>query len=300
MAIDTPFMFKTQLGNTDLSLSASTGEAFRVVGVRVYNSAGNFASIYVDNTMCGYWRVSSTGMGNHLHFPIQNDEKLNLMERLVQGGLFRPIPVPEGSTFTITGVAQAGAVQQVVYTVHRPNEVRGTDPNGPQASEYDYIAYGTHSGNLTAGDNELDQASNPAQYPEFPYEKDVPAHYTMQLFGICFSEFAQSSTTAGAGDYTTFVKLIQDRVTLFDEDNNGIYCRGYLVSGAYTLGRGQSNMGYFSDTDERMPMMLPTPMVFGPGEELDIFVTTATQASGSTISGGQFDMGLIMRATRSR
>lgn len=298
MAIPFPMMFKTVLGDNDFSLQAGPGESFRVYSIRIAGSAGDFATVRIDNTTVGYFRVSTTGQGNHLHFPPVDSDKQNILERAIAGGLFRPYPIASGQKLTIHDVQQTWSIQQVIYTKHAAGEVRATEPNGSQSMEYDFIAYGYHDGDLSEGDNEVDTCRNPSEFPQFPYEEVVPAKHSMTLHGIVASDACKGQTSTADSTHTDFLKLIHERTVLADPDSNGIYLGGGFVASDIAYGAGYGNIGFDSDVDQKPALMLPTPLIFPPGDDLDCYLGLLSIAGGQTITGSTLDMGLLFTCKR--
>lgn len=298
MPIPFPVQFKTKIGTGDLELQADPGESFRVYGIRIAGSTGDYLTVRIDNTTVGYFRVSTSGAGNHLHFPGIDSDKKNILERAIAGGLFRPFPIATGQKMTFSGVAVAGAVQQIIYTKHGAGEVRATEPNGSQSMEYDYISYGQVSGNLAHGDNEVTVCVNPGEFPQFPFEEVVPAKHNITLHGIAVPDVAVPTTSVADSTSTSFLKLIHERAVLADEDRNGILLMGRYVDSDIAYGGGWSDIGFESDVDQREALMLPTPLVFQAGDDLDLFIGLTSIAGGTTLSGAVFDVGLLMTCKR--
>ena len=67
MALKQAFAVKTVIGNTDLELKADPGESFLIKDIQVYNPAGNYATLRVDKTTIGYYRIGGL-FGSHLAF----------------------------------------------------------------------------------------------------------------------------------------------------------------------------------------------------------------------------------------
>jgi len=294
MPIPFPLQFKTVEGDTDLSLQADANESFRVYSIRIAGSTGDFVTVRIDNTTVGYFRCSTSGQGNHVHFPPVDSDKQNVLERAIAGGLFRPFPIASGQKMTFSGVAVAGAIQQVIYTKHGPGEVRATEPNGSQSVEYDFISYGRAAGNLSHGDNELTVCVNPGEFPQFPFEEVVPAKHEIKLHGILASDACPGQTSLADSTHTSFLKMIHERAVLADEDRNGILLQGGFVASDIAYGAGYSDIGFDSDVDLRPALMLPTPLIFPAGDDLDIYVGLVSIAGGQTITGSTFDVGLLL------
>lgn len=294
MAVPFPLQFKSKLGTGDLTLTADANESFRVHGIRIAGSTGSYLTVRIDNTTVGYFRVATSAQGNHLHFPPLDSDKQNILERAIAEGLFRPYPIASGQKMVFSGVAVAGAVQQIIYTKHGPGEVRATEPNGSESMEYDYISYGYHNGNLAEGDNELDTCRNPGEFPQFPFEEIVPAKHSITLHGIMASDLCKGYTSTADSSATDFLKLIHERTVLADEDREGILLQGIYTASDIAYGGGRSDIGFDSDLERRPAFMLPTPIVFPAGDDLDLFLGCLSIRSSQTLTGSAFDVALLM------
>lgn len=313
-------MVKQVRGNTDLVLEADPGEAFLVKGIYIYNPATNYATITIAKTTVGYFRVGGT-LGNHLALPIgqieyQNDfataadayriEKYglttNLLGFIIKQGWMDGYRVAEGEKLTITGVKQAGAIQIVVYEVWDPADISKTDPNGSEAKEYLYINYGrTAAAVNTTGDTEYTVSQSPVELIAFPFGADVPAKTTIQVLGIAASDFAPNENDGTNYTLTNYLKLVRERITLFDEDKNGILMESLAstVNGTTDLvGAGQSLIGNCSDVDRRPPFILPTPLTLGAGEELAVYLTTTQTGTGQNIAVDESEVAFIQKVTK--
>lgn len=69
MALKEALMLKQVFGNTDFGLEANTGQSLLVKDIKIYNPVGNYASLYIDKTTVGYFRVGGN-LGSHLPLPI--------------------------------------------------------------------------------------------------------------------------------------------------------------------------------------------------------------------------------------
>lgn len=291
-------MVKTVSGNTDLELQAEANESFRITDIMVSSPSSNYISVYVDKVLVAYYRVGGN-LGNHLNFPLQDEENSSLLGKLIDMGVFRPIPVPKGSKVKITGVAQAGSLQVIVYDEYDENDVRPTEPNGTDSREYDYINYGRYSGTLASGDNlySVQQTSN--QFPAFPFGDVVPAGRNITLHGIVATDVGLND---GANEQNTqYLKMVRNRKVLFDEDLNGLPFFGSIPATATTnFGLGQSIIGNYTDVDQRLMYLFPEPLTYSPGEDLDVYVNTAIAAGSAALSASDCEVGFIASVTELR
>jgi hypothetical protein len=226
---------------------------------------------------------------------IKRDTILSLLWKL---GHFKGFPVAEGETFLITGAKQAGAVQIVEYEIWDAGDKKSEDPNGSKSTEYIFINYGNTGANVNVtGDTIYDNAVSPPEFPDFPYGKDVPAKHEITLIGVLGSDFAPKENDGTNYCYTNYLKFIHERVTLFDEDKNGILFYAPFtdnIGNMDLVGEGQSLIGNFSDQDDRPPLIFPTPITFKAGEELGVYLTTTKGGTGQNIATDEHEIGLIL------
>lgn len=293
-------MVKQVVGNTQLTLEAKTGESLLVKDIKIYNPSTNWLTIAIDKTTVGYFRIGST-MGNHLNFPA-NDQRdgLTLLQQLTMLGIFNGYPVAEGETLKLTGVHQSGSIAEVTYDVYDAGDYQPEMPNGSKSTEYMFVGYGDTGAAITAaGDALLDNALNPSEFPAFPFGTDVPAKTEITLHGVLAAEHGTGA--AGPTDTlgTQYIKMIRERVTLFDDDKNGLLC--YRDASAFTaaaIAGGQSLFGQASDVDPRPALIFANPLIFDAGEELNAYWTYAFAAGSPSIAVGYQEVGLIMTVKR--
>ena len=222
---------------------------------------------------------------------------LGLLGRL---GLFAGYPIEEGQTLKFSGVKEANAVQLVIYQVGDAGDYLKSAPNGSEADEYLFLNYGRVAAALTtAGSTIYDTVKSPAEFPDFPYAKDVPAKMEIDLLGILASP-VRDYDDATHVTYSQYLKLIRERVTLFDDDKNGLLMLGTgLADAAATIyGEGQSLLGNYSDVDRRLPFLLDPPITFSPGEELGVYITHAIVTNAASIAAAAAEIALIERVRK--
>jgi len=297
MAVKEKFMVKTVEGDDDLELQARSGESILVKDVRVYNPASNYATLRVEKTTVGYFRVGGT-LGNHLAFSPSDSDMKTILGYLAKKGLFGGFPVAEGETFSISGVAQSGAIQQVVYEVYDAGDITNTMENGSQAGDYLFINYGRPS-SVSDGDNLISSTQNPAEFPNFPYSQTVPSGHVISLIGILASDIGKTSGGGANTQITKYLKFVKGREVLFDEDRNGIPMIGSAPgSDGTNIGAGYSLIGNYSDVDRREPFMFPEALEFIAGEELNIYLTTDVTAGSANMSTDEAEIGLILKVRK--
>jgi hypothetical protein len=295
MALRSALNVKQVVGATDLSLTALPGTSLLVTDIYVFTPATAQAKLQTDKTTVGAFRVSGT-QGNHLFVPKASTPFENMLTRLRINKLFSGYPVPEGSTFLITGVNQAAAVQAVVYSVYDAADFKPDAVNGPLAKTFEYMNYGRYSTTLAAGDNLYGVSNSPVEFPGFPFGELAPAGQKMTLLAIFFSDVGKSSSSAANKQYTSFLKFIQDRQVLFDIDRNGLAMRGQApASDGTQVAYGPSVLNGASDVDQGDGLYLPVPIVFSGGSELDVYVTTVVSAGSANLAVADAEVALWFR-----
>ncbi|RLC84236.1 MAG: hypothetical protein DRI93_03265 [Aquificota bacterium] len=218
---------------------------------------------------------------------------------LWEKGIFKGYPVATGQTFKISGAKQSGAIQLVIYEVHDEEDITPDMQNGTEATEYVFLNYGNCGANVNKdGDTLYNTPKSPAQFPDFPFGKVVDPKKEITIFGVCASDFAPKENDGTNYCYTKYLKFIRGRKTLFDEDLNGLLLYAPFATALGNMdmvGEGQSIIGNYSDVDMKEPLFFPTPLVYGPGEELNIYLTTVKGGNGQNISTLEHEIALIER-----
>jgi len=202
-------------------LSAAAGKSLLVKAIYCIASTNDtYLTIRVDRVTVAFYRVKGRG-GNHLSPLIALYSILHLMEYLTSRGVNVSIPVAEGQTLNVSRYAETGNVI-VVYDEYDAGDIQANMPNGSAASEYVFMQYMSSSETPTASqDISIDTSLSPAEFPDFPAGKVVPANHEITLLGLAGHPF----TTGAAGPNawgTSFVKLVKEREVLFDNDRNGL------------------------------------------------------------------------------
>lgn len=295
MALKYANQIKTVQGNKDLELTPRDNESILVKNIFVDTPANNYAAIRIAQTNVGYWRVGGT-LGNHLAPLVQDESNMSLFGKLVNKEIFRPYPVGNGETFSIDNVAQASATQIVIYDIYDANDITPDMPNGSKHKELDYISYGRNTASISDGDNEYNVLQNTGQFPKFPWKSEVPQNREFIIHGICFSDFGCTSGSASNKHTTQYLKFYRDQIFLFDiEDLNGLpYIGSAPASDGDNIGTNISIGGNYDDVDERPFYLFPEPIIFTPGENLDIYLETSVDAGSANLAVTDTELGLIM------
>ncbi len=285
---------KTVRGDTQFELEAKANESFRIRDIFIESAADEYVTLRVNKIVVGYFRTGGLTLGNHLHFPLQDEENATLFAYLNELGIFRSIPIPSGSVFTITGAHDSDSVVCVRYDEYDASDVSPNEPNGENSKDYDFVNYGRYSTTLAAGDNLYSVQQTSSAYPAFPFGKVVPSKHILTMHGLLFSDFARDSGTGTNIQKTTFLKLVKNRKTLFDDDLRGFPFIGPLPAADTTdIGIGQSFSGNYDEVDQRLPLIFDKALVFEPGDDIDLYVTTEIVAGAANILERHAEVGLI-------
>lgn len=221
---------------------------------------------------------------------------------LAKLGIFKGYPVATGQKLLIEGAAQTGAIQAVVYERYDEGDIKPDMENGSEANTYIFLNYGNCGGNVNkTGDSIYNTSKSPAEFPDFPFGKDVPAGHRISLIGILGSDFAPKENDGTDYILTRYLKLIKEREVLFDEDKNGILFEAIhktALGNMDMVGEGISLIGNYSDVDGREPLIFPEPLVFNEGEELAVYLTTEKGGSGQNIAIDEHEIALILKVEK--
>jgi len=294
MAIKRSGMVKTVIGNENLSLTPTVGEAYRIRGIFIKNPATDYVTLSTAKTTVGYFRVGGT-QGNHL-FAYEADKPYdNLFTQMIKAGVWHEYPVAEGETFIISGASGNNAVQVVIYDVYDAGDVRNTEINGSASQEYDYIAYGTPSDVQTKTVAQYDTATTPEEFPRFPFNVQLGGNSTFEIRGVVMSPISYQDSGATGIQLTKRLKFVKDRVILFDEDKEGIpvYATDTAPSAGTYSYDGVSSFGSASDKNPSPLVLFEEPLKFNGGEELDIYVETETVTGSAVLQPSDVEIGFI-------
>jgi len=225
------------------------------------------------------------------------------MEFLEGQGINISIPVAEGQTFNVSRYAETGEVV-IVFDKYSSGDIRADMVNGSDAKEYIFMQYMNNSATkAVSGDLLMDESESPAEFPDFPCSAVVPARHKIDILGLAGHPTCHK-TTGENYILSTFVKMIKDRETLFDEDRAGIIFRAKKPSEDKTMYRidfsliGACVMSHYSQADEISadPYMFTPALHFEPGEELLVYVTFELEGT-DTLAADTVDLAAIMKVT---
>jgi len=310
-------MVKNAIGKTagqTLELEADPGQSFLVKNILIGNNDATMVDVTIEKALVGRFRTAKA-LGSHLSFayglatPIDSAEafvlkpRSTILEYLGDRGVFGGFPVAEGQKITISPAVAAEYIGdiEIVYEEYEAADIKSEDENGSESSEYFIVNYGDSGGDITAsGDYLLQTQNSPSEFPQFPFGKVVPAKTEIDLIGILASE-AHDYVDGSNEMWTTYMKLVRERTVLFDDDRNGLLFRGYYSGAQHTVnsyGVGNSVIGNYSTVDIKKPYILPTPMTFGPGEELNAYISVAEDGTTAQIDQAGAEVGFILKIRR--
>jgi hypothetical protein len=223
-----------------------------------------------------------------------------LLSYLGKLGIFKGFPVAEGETFTIEGMEKsADSVTLILYEQWDPADIKPEMENGSKSKEYFFLNYGNTGASINAsGDQLYDNPVTPAEFPDFPYGKVVPAKHEISLLGIAGSPFAPGENDGTNYTRTKWIKMMREREVLFDEDRNGIlfWSRHAAADGLQDMkAEGFTLIGNLSEYDNNPPLIFPAPLVFLAGDELNVYVTTETGGTPKNIDVYEQELCLIQK-----
>jgi len=286
------------------SLEAPAGQSLLIKGIFVRPSTNDtYLTLQVDRVTVGFWRLGGF-TGNHLGYIHGADFKLNVMEYLARNGINVSIPIAEGQTFAVSRYAETGDVV-VVFERYDAGDMRSDMPNGSDAKEYVFVQYMDSVAGLSAsGSALLDTARSPAEFPDFPCGKVVPANHRITLLGLVGSPVC-AGLSGTKGWYTTHIKMIREREVLFDEDRNGIPFDADYHSGSspmYEAGLSMIGAGMHSSafglSGEGDPLLFDPPLVFESGVELGVYAVMVMFGSTPTWAANVLDIAAILKVEK--
>ncbi|MCJ7828834.1 MAG: hypothetical protein MUP81_03720 [Dehalococcoidia bacterium] len=295
---------KSALNTAGLTLQADVGESFLVKAIHVGRvTTDAYLAVKIDNFAVGYWLVKGK-RGGELGGQRLSYKGVNLMKLLVDRGLPFSYPIAEGQKLVLPALDGIGSMQ-VVYDIYDAADIKADQPNGTLSKKFGFIQYLRESSVLTAsGDMLLDTAITPAEFPDFPAGKPVPARMKIKLHGIHGSPVADF-VSSGNGFYTKYLKLIREREVLLDEDRNGILFLGYAsATTAASYAKVESIIGSGGEqTDADADFKFDPPLFFNPaleflsGEELLVYLTWV-KVGTHTMAADLPAVGLILEVNR--
>lgn len=295
---------KRVASGTAFALQADAGESFLIKCLYAGPTAlaTGYPVLRVDRKTVGCYRGGAIGV-NHLGSVDDTYIAQNLMKWLGDNGVNVTIPIAEGQQFTVERSGNTGDLT-AVYDIYDAGDIRKDMSNGSDSKDFTFIQYMTASAALEAvGDHELSVSLSPAEFPDFPCGKAVPARHKIELLGLVGAPVSKGD---GATGHTTsqYLKLVKERETLFDEDRNGIpFMADENTTGTAMYKTAMSLIGdcvqvgaSLSNPSEGVPLLFDPPLKFESGEELQVYLTCSYAASG-TIAVAEVRVAAILHVT---
>ncbi len=302
MALQNRGMVKNGIAQTTLSIQPPVGKSLLVRDILCAPVADKYLTVKIDRMTVGYFRVDTTPLGSHLNFALPDDGIKSILGYLHEKGIFTGYPVAEGQTLEISGLGSTAINGCIVYDEYDAGDITEDMPNGTLSSSYLFVNYGVVTANIaTAVSTLYTGSSNPSEFPAFPFGASVPADTQIKLHGISASErSADDGTTAANNVLSSYYRFVRDRVVLFDSDRNGILAKGKIVGsgGGFEASGGQSILGDYTDLYTREPLMFPDPLIFGSGEEMDVYITTTVAGTPGTLLIAEAQIALILEVVK--
>lgn len=280
------YMEKIGVSTKTLELKPKSGQGLIVKNIEVVSSAASdYLTIMCGKTTVGYIRIANKDFNNlPLHrFGVLNKTILNFLSK---AGLNTDYPVMEEETFSLQSTENMDVVK-VTYEVHDAADITAALPNGSLSKEYFFLNYGTNQNELTESKYyTLDKTLCPVEFPDFPFGAVVPSKTEISILGLLVNEYEKNNYADTTDHYhhTMRLRLIRGRETLYDDDKRGFYILGDGASAGSVnekYGAGISQLPWLCESKVGEPLLLPTPLIFSAGAELNVQVEVGEE---STIS----------------
>lgn len=255
MALKEGLMVKTAMASDKLELEAGVGEAFLIKEINIDNlGVIEFVKLSINRVTVGYLSVYDDKQ-NQFWFAAESAAPPNLLTFLMNKEIFGGYPVLEGQTFTLDMTGGTNKNARVTYEVYEPGDISPEMQNAVGSKEYLHFNYGTNSAEIAIDSNgNIDKSLNPSEFPDFPFGSVVPAKTQIEIIGMLIGTHRKSIYF---GDKCRYLKISKGREVLFDSDRTGLY-----------VAHGMNNYPFHAVNYERACRLFPTPLVFGPGDEL--------------------------------
>ncbi len=268
--------------------------AYEAAVINAHGISSNTQLVAIDNPTNTHRRAFQYA---YINTPMET-----LIRYMIRKGWMRGYPVAEGQTFRVKPYTSGKKLNDVViiYEKYDAGDIKATDPNGSESKEYVFVNYGQPQDALTtSGDYQVKVCKTTEEFPDFPFGEPVPSKTTIEILGILGSE---SLDYDGPNDYTytKFLKLFKGRTCLFDRDKNGLPFYQFLPSDIIVgtiFGEGLSVVGNYSSKDRREPFLPPTPLVFGAGSEVGVYITVGQGSYAGEIGTDYAEIAFIEKVT---
>jgi len=284
---------------TELTLIAGAGESFMVRDVHVSGTPGGYTTFFIDTSTQGYFRTSSTGLGNHLAFIKKSERRKTILGFLTDKGIFKGYPIQSGSKFTVRNASAAGIC--VVYDIYDAGDIHNTMENGKDSKELTFLMYGQPIANVTtATDTQIIKKNNPSEFCDFPFHGGVATKKKIDLYGVVYSSRGADDGTAAHYIHTNYIKLTKGRSVLFDSARKGLFALGNTVqtNNTFEAENGWDIGGEYTDLYQKDPLIFDQPIRFANGEELDTCWTTSVGTPAGTFLASELEIAYILKETQ--
>jgi len=256
-----------------------------------------FVQFLIDRTTVGYFMVGGSRYC-HLSYRRQEDpEDSNILVSMRKKGIFKGYPVASGQTFSWKTQNGSSIFVTIRGKLYDAGDIKTTDENGTESKVFTYVNYGKPSSNPTkGGDILVDESISPAEFPNFPFGAVVPAKSRITIYGICANSVGRTSGNGANKCRTWYLKFMKGREVLFNPARGGIFNHGSIPSNdgaSYLSDRGLLNFN--SSLDKRPAFWFEEPLVFEPGEELNIFHTLEVVSGSMNLTSDDLLIALIMK-----
>lgn len=282
MAIKQPYMVKTGISVTSLTLRADPGEAFLVKEIALSQTTpAEFTKVSIDRVTLAYLTAHSMHQ-NQFWFARDHLDKLQLMRYLYNAGIFPGFPIAEGQEMRVECVPSTSVNMKIIYEIHDPADITPEMPCGTNCKEYVFFNYGVNTLEIASGESQLiDSCLTPKEFPDFPFGDVVPAKTKIELIAMLLNR--RRMGTKGF-EHMSWLKLLRGREVLFDEDRRGVFAQVE-----------QSDFPFHDTYLKGVVQPFPEPLVFMPGEELNL---EATAQASKTIAATKALMCFVEKVTK--
>ena len=293
-------MVLAALTTTAISLAMSAKESAIVTAIRYFIDGAQAEDIdlNIDNKRICQWKAPSTWQ---LLAEGIAGTTTSIMDVIRQAGLWAGIPLAAGETLTMTA-AGSGNSMEIEFDLYDVGDIKSTQKNGSQADTYQLFQVISNTDIVTAaGDWPLDQSDLDDLFPAFPGGAVVPASTRMHmlaLFGGPCGVGKASETTQN----TTRLKMLRDRDDILSRDMLGMLWTG-------DDGVASDTVSYLTDGSSiQIPVagqagkikVFDPPVIFEPGQELNVHATIAETAEGGDAAVGEIKLGLLFDVEKLR
>jgi len=221
------------------------------------------------------------------------------MDRCRSIGVDLSIPIPTGMTLSVA-LAAGDVDVALLYDAYDAGDVAADEPNGPEASEFRRLLYGTNTAAITASPAAIDKSLIWTGGDKWPFDGSaVPTGWECQLHAIlgCPVFHGDASVSKGC---TTHLTLWRSGDVMFDtEDQVGLpfLSDAATFTAADTYIPVASMIGPWTAEISYPPLVLGEPVIFRAGETLSTTVTVGA-AAASGIGAAAIDLAYLVTRRR--